>query len=90
MTFRKFIQTSNFDDSDIDAFVNWVSKSKFPLSNSPDAHVIFLSFHCNSMTSQQIIGYKKLMIAYFSYDNNLLKKPFKQSKQQLLDMINRI
>lgn len=91
MTFKKFVTTTNFNDTDIKAFTDWIKHSKFPSGvNSPDAHIIFFTFSENPISEKIIIGYKKAMINYYEYDRNLLNKSYKGNKRALLDIINRV
>lgn len=76
MTFKKFVNTAEIEDDDVTAFKKWMAKGKLPASNSPDAHIIFFNFS-PSISDEVIIGYKKAMMAYFSYDKIYSTKPIK-------------
>jgi hypothetical protein len=89
MTFKKFVNTAEIQDDDVTAFKKWMANDKLPASNSPDAHIIFFNFS-PGISNQVIIGYKKAMMAYFSYDKNLLNKTYKNNQQNLFEAINKI
>ena len=72
MTFKKFITTSEFSDTDIKTFQNWFLSSKFPSSNKPEVHTLFLSMHLDSLKYEIVMGYKKGILAYSTYPKNVL------------------
>lgn len=63
---------------------------KFPKTNNPEAHLIFISENSNLFNQTTVLGYKKVMLAYSTYPKNLLRKDLINNKQLLIDTLNRI
>lgn len=90
MTFKKFVNTTEFSDKDIQGFQKWFANRKFPASNNPEVHTLFLSMHLDNLSDDLILGYKKAMLAYSTYPKNLLNKELKNNPTKLLEVLNRI
>ena len=90
MTFKKFVEQLQ-GDADVTAFKKWLAQNpKFPNSNSPDAHIVFINFGGGALEPYERLGYKKAMMVYFELDGNKLKKAFRDNKNLFLTTINKI